>query len=82
MRGVFVWQRKKKADEWENITGESLNKLKAGEGYRLEPKSDEVAALLQEIQDGRRSTRSTALSSVSAIPRGGGPAGGRSADAR
>lgn len=51
MRGVFVWQRKKKADEWENITGESLNKLKAGEGYRLELKSDEVATLLQGIQD-------------------------------
>ncbi len=51
VRGVFVWQRKKKADEWENITGESLTKLKTGEGYRLELKSDEVAALLQEIQD-------------------------------
>lgn len=51
VRGVFIWQRKKKADEWENITGESLNKLKAGEGYRLELKSDEVAALLQGIQD-------------------------------
>ena len=23
VRGVFVWQRKKKADEWETITGES-----------------------------------------------------------
>jgi len=51
VRGVFAWQRKKKADEWEDITGESLNRLKAGEGYRLELKSDEVAALLQGIQD-------------------------------
>ena len=51
VRGVFVWQRKKRADEWEDITGESLNRLRAGAGYRLELKSDEVAALLQGIQD-------------------------------
>jgi Shedu protein SduA, C-terminal/Shedu protein SduA, N-terminal len=51
VRGVFVWQRKKRADEWENITGESLNRLKAGEGYRLELKSGEVSTLLQGIQD-------------------------------
>jgi Shedu protein SduA, N-terminal/Shedu protein SduA, C-terminal len=51
VRGVFVWQRKLKADEWEDITGESLNSLKAGEGFKLVLKSDEVAALLQGIQD-------------------------------
>jgi hypothetical protein len=25
VRGVFVWQRKREADQWEDITGETLN---------------------------------------------------------
>jgi hypothetical protein len=50
VRGVFVWQRKRAADEWEDITGETLTKLKAGEGYALELHSDEVATLLNEIE--------------------------------
>lgn len=51
VRGYFVWQRKRKADEWEDITGESLTALKAGEGYSLELRSGEVSTLLQGIQD-------------------------------
>src|SRR3954464_13447004 len=51
VRGYFVWQRKGKAEEWEDITGESLTALKAGEGFRLELRSREVSALLQGIQD-------------------------------
>jgi hypothetical protein len=49
VRGFFVWQRKRKAEEWEDITGESLTSLKAGEGFSLELHSDEVTALLQGI---------------------------------
>jgi Domain of unknown function (DUF4263) len=50
VRGCFVWQRKRAADEWEDITGETLAKLKAGEGYALELHSDEVTTLLQGIE--------------------------------
>jgi hypothetical protein len=51
VRGYFVWQRKRKADEWEDITGASLTALKAGEGYSLELRSGEVSTLLQGIHD-------------------------------
>jgi hypothetical protein len=50
VRGYFVWQRKLKADDWEDITGESLTSLKAGEGFSLELRSGEVSTLLQGIQ--------------------------------
>ena len=50
VRGYFVWQRKRAEDEWEDITGEALTRLKAGEGYSLELRSDEVATLLEGIQ--------------------------------
>jgi Shedu protein SduA, N-terminal len=49
VRGYFVWQRKLKADEWEEITGEALNHLKAGEGFKLELRSGEVSLLLDGI---------------------------------
>jgi hypothetical protein len=54
VRGCFVWQRKRAKDEWEDITGETLTKLKAGEGYSLEPRSDEVATLLEGIEARKR----------------------------
>lgn len=50
VRGCFVWQRKKKADAWEDITGESLTSLKSGEGYSLELRSGEVAALIEGLE--------------------------------
>lgn len=50
VRGNFVWQRKKKADEWEDITGESLTSLKSGEGYSLLLKSGEVATLIEGLE--------------------------------
>jgi hypothetical protein len=50
IRGYFVWQRKKKADDWEDITGESLTSLKSGEGYSLELRSGEVAALIEGLE--------------------------------
>lgn len=51
VRGYFVYQRKRTADEWEDITGETLTSLRAGEGYKLELHSDEIAAFLQGILD-------------------------------
>ncbi len=54
VRGYFVWQRKRTTDEWEDITGETLTKLKADEGYRLELRSGEVAKLLQGIEARKR----------------------------
>ena len=53
VRGYFVWQRKRKADDWEDITGESLAAMKSGEGYCIELHSGEVSTLLQGIQDRR-----------------------------
>lgn len=50
VRGRFVWQRKKRADEWQDLTGESLAALKAGEGYSLELKSAEVALLIEGLE--------------------------------
>lgn len=50
VNGVFVWQRKRTADEWEDITGESLTRMKSGEGYQLLLHSDEVATLLEGIE--------------------------------
>jgi hypothetical protein len=50
VRGYFVWQRKLKASQWEDITGEALTNLKAGEGYSLELKSGEVAALIEGLE--------------------------------
>lgn len=51
VRGYFIWQRKRAADEWEDITGETLTSLKAGEGFSLELRSGEVSTLLQGIVD-------------------------------
>src|SRR5689334_18319319 len=50
VRGVFVWQRKRAAEDWEDITGETLTALKAGEGYALELRSGEISALLGAVQ--------------------------------
>lgn len=49
VRGTFVYQRKKKADGWEDISTLPLAKLKAGEGVRLEIKSEEVFNLVTAI---------------------------------
>jgi hypothetical protein len=50
VRGVFVWQRKRESDQWEDITGELLRSLKAGEGFALELRSGEVSTLVQGIE--------------------------------
>lgn len=53
VKGSFVYQRKRKADEWEKITNsaESLSKLKAGEGYRLDLSTDAVTKLISGLMD-------------------------------
>ncbi|QLL08643.1 Shedu immune nuclease family protein [Mycobacterium vicinigordonae] len=52
-KGAFVYQRKLKADEWDKITieGESLNRLKAGEGYKLELDSHALGELIGGLMD-------------------------------
>jgi len=50
LRGCFVYQRKLAAETWEDIRTESLGTLRAGEGYVLELKSAEVAALMEGLQ--------------------------------
>src|SRR5581483_8463103 len=53
VNGTFVYQRKRKGDEWEKITvdGESLSRLKAGEGYKLELDSHAVKELISGLLD-------------------------------
>jgi hypothetical protein len=47
VRGTFVYQRKRRADEWEHVDAINLNALKAGEGVRLDLRSAEVLQLHQ-----------------------------------
>lgn len=66
VNGTFVYQRKRKSDEWEkiNVDGESLSRLKAGEGYKLELDSHAVKELVdgllnieeiaEQVKKGRR----------------------------
>lgn len=51
VRGTFVYQRKRKADEWEKVTiaDQSLSKLKAGEGYQLDLSTDAVSKLVEGL---------------------------------
>lgn len=49
LRGTFVYQRKLKADEWEDIRGENLNSLKSGEGWALELRTAEVGTLMEGL---------------------------------
>jgi len=49
VKGQFVYQRKKKKDEWASVPNLPLSSLKAGEGYKLEIHSGELLALLREL---------------------------------
>ena len=49
VKGTFVYQRKKKSDEWEDISTLPLSKLKGGEGVQLEVKTEEVFRLVTAI---------------------------------
>jgi hypothetical protein len=45
VNGVFCYQRKRRADDWEDIQAVSLSNLRAGEGVKLEIKSAELLKL-------------------------------------
>jgi hypothetical protein len=49
LRGCFVYQRRAKGGEWEDIRGERLSSLKSGEGWVLELHTGEVAALMDGL---------------------------------
>lgn len=49
VRGTFVYQKKKRADEWEDLSEVNLSRLRAGEGVQLEIKSEEVFRLVTAI---------------------------------
>ena len=50
LRGCFVYQRKRKNDAWEAIRTENLTSLRAGEGFRLELHSADVARLMDGLE--------------------------------
>jgi len=50
VKGTFIFQRKGKADKWEDSDSIPLSKLKKGEGVKLELKSTELLKLFAEIQ--------------------------------
>lgn len=51
VRGTFIYQKKRKADEWENVPAERLSALKADEGYRLEIGATELRPFLIRVND-------------------------------
>ena len=51
VKGVFVYQKKKKTNEWESIKEINLNTLKSAEGVQLEIKSAELLNLLRNLSD-------------------------------
>ena len=67
IKGEFIYQRKKKSDEWEDSKNVNLSKLKAGEGVHLVLTTDEVGELLNslgaiirsDMKSGLRSGKST-----------------------
>ncbi len=49
IKGHFIYQRKGKNDDWEDINEIKLNHLKSGEGVKLSLKSGELLKFLKEI---------------------------------
>ncbi|MBI4207144.1 MAG: DUF4263 domain-containing protein [Betaproteobacteria bacterium] len=49
VKGRFVYQRKGKNDEWEDVDSPSLASLKRGEYFELEIKSGELLPLLRQL---------------------------------
>lgn len=49
VKGTFIFQRKSKNDRWEDLTGEKLSQLKAGEGYKLELSSAALKVFFEAI---------------------------------
>lgn len=51
VKGHFVYQKKKKNDEWEDIREINLSQLRPGEGVKLELRSSELLELLRKLAD-------------------------------
>lgn len=51
VRGIFSYQRKRKADQWQDIETIPLNSIKSGEGYKLELKSAETLQLFNRLKE-------------------------------
>ena len=49
VKGTFVYQRKNKAQKWEDVPPTSLGSLRTGEEYRLELHSSELLSLFNEL---------------------------------
>jgi hypothetical protein len=47
VKGDFIYQKKRKDDEWENLTTTSLASLKAGEGFKLHLSTSELYDLVE-----------------------------------
>ncbi len=50
VRGLFVFQRKSPSDKWEEYNKFPLNKLKSGEGVKLELRSGEIKILFDNLK--------------------------------
>src|SRR6266496_486391 len=48
--GVFCYQRKRKADQWENVESVSLSSLRAGEGVKLDIRSAELLRIFKGLR--------------------------------
>jgi hypothetical protein len=51
VRGTFIFQRKGIKDEWEDAASIPFTKLKKGEGYRLELRSEETLTLFKALDE-------------------------------
>ena len=49
VRGIFLYQRKKKNDEWVDFETIPLSSVKSGEGFKLELKSAELLSVYEHI---------------------------------
>jgi hypothetical protein len=51
VKGAFIYRKKNKSGTWEDSPPTPLNKLKVGEEYRLELRSEELLRLFGELDD-------------------------------
>ena len=49
IKGTFIYQRKRKSREWEDVKDIQLSSLKSGEGFQLQVTSSELLALVREL---------------------------------
>src|SRR4051794_15293493 len=49
LRGCFVYQRKPKGDEWQDVRDIPMSSLKSGEGYAIQLRSSEFSTLIDGL---------------------------------